>query len=107
EPSDGLDRGSKKRRSGKEPASTSAPREMTTTIAGKTTTTGSKTHKQSASQSAPVEVTMQTTAVFEAPAHQEFEIGVHDEQAEEEVQHLRNTPKNTTMQRNTTWGATS
>ncbi|GKD87294.1 hypothetical protein Tco_1358448, partial [Tanacetum coccineum] len=31
---------------------------------------------------------MQTTDVFEAPAHQEFETGVYDEQAEEEVQHL-------------------
>ncbi|GJW30130.1 hypothetical protein Tco_0047005 [Tanacetum coccineum] len=92
EPSAGTDRGSKRRRSGKEPASTSAPRETTTTTAGKTTTTGSKTHKksasQSASQSAPVEEAMQTTDVFEAPAHQEFETGVHDEQAEEEVQHL-------------------
>ncbi|GJX06431.1 hypothetical protein Tco_0194363 [Tanacetum coccineum] len=80
--------GSKRRRSGKEHASTSAPRETTTTTAGKTTTTGSKTHKQYASQSALVEETMQTTDVFEAPAHQEFETGVHDEQAEEEVQHL-------------------
>ncbi|GJR44312.1 hypothetical protein Tco_1312415 [Tanacetum coccineum] len=88
EPSAGTDRGSKRRRSGKEPASTSAPSETTTTTAGKTTTTGSKTHKKSASQSAPVEETMQTTDVFEAPAHQEFETGVHDEQAEEEVQHL-------------------
>ncbi|GJR85101.1 hypothetical protein Tco_0209112 [Tanacetum coccineum] len=87
EPSAGTDRGSKRRRSGKEPESTSAPRETTTTTAGKTTT-GSKTHKQSASQSAPVEETMQTTDVFEAPAHQEFETGVHDEQAEEEVHHL-------------------
>ncbi|GJU74261.1 hypothetical protein Tco_1265666 [Tanacetum coccineum] len=52
EPSAGTDRGSKRRRSGKEPASTSAPSETTTTTAGKTTTTGSKTHKQSASQSA-------------------------------------------------------
>ncbi|GKF70781.1 hypothetical protein Tco_0203838, partial [Tanacetum coccineum] len=84
EPFAGTDRGSKRRRSGKEPASTSAPRETTTTTAGKTTTTGSKTHKQSASQSAPVEETMQTTDVFEAPAYQEFETGVHDEQAEEE-----------------------
>ncbi|GJS47835.1 hypothetical protein Tco_0597956 [Tanacetum coccineum] len=83
EPSAGTDRGSKRRRSGKEPESTSAPRETTTTTAGKTTT-GSKTHKQSASQSALVEETMQTTDVFEAPAHQEFETGVHDEQAEEE-----------------------
>ncbi|GJR91250.1 hypothetical protein Tco_0215261 [Tanacetum coccineum] len=59
EPSAGTDRGSKRRRSGKEPESTSAPREKTTTTAGKTTT-GSKTHKQSASQSAPVEETMQS-----------------------------------------------
>ncbi|GJW92138.1 hypothetical protein Tco_0169691 [Tanacetum coccineum] len=88
EPSVGTDRGSKRRRSGKEPTSTSASRETTTTTAGKTTTIGSKTHKQSTSQSAPEEETMQTTDVFEAPAHQEFETGVHDEQAEEEVQHL-------------------
>ncbi|GJT22434.1 hypothetical protein Tco_0892371 [Tanacetum coccineum] len=60
----------------------------TTTTAGKTTTTGSKTHKKSASQSAPVEEAMQTTDVFKAPAHQEFETGVHDEQAKKEVQHL-------------------
>ncbi|GJS20696.1 hypothetical protein Tco_0449328 [Tanacetum coccineum] len=60
EPFAGTDRGSKRRRSGKEPESTNAPRETTTTTAGKTTT-GSKTHKQSASQSAPVEDTMQTT----------------------------------------------
>ncbi|GJZ75018.1 hypothetical protein Tco_0639483 [Tanacetum coccineum] len=83
----GIDRGSKRRRSGKEPESTNASRERTTTTAGKTTT-GSKTHKQSASQSAPVEETMQSTDVFEAPAHLEFESGVHDEQAEEEVYHL-------------------
>ncbi|GJU64053.1 hypothetical protein Tco_1245888 [Tanacetum coccineum] len=88
EPSAGTDRGSKRRRSGKEPASTSAPSETTTKTAGKTTGTGSKTHKKSASQSAPVEEAMQTTDVFEAPAHQEFETGVQDEQAEEEVQHL-------------------
>ncbi|GJW55226.1 hypothetical protein Tco_0099311 [Tanacetum coccineum] len=49
---------------------------------------GSKTHKQSASQSAPVEETMQSIDVFKEPAHQEFETGVHDEQAEEEVHHL-------------------
>ncbi|GKC20599.1 hypothetical protein Tco_1022749 [Tanacetum coccineum] len=86
EPSAGTDRGSKRRRSGKEPESTSAPREKTTTTARNTT--GSKTHKQSASQSAPVEETMQSTDVFEAPAHQEFETGVHDEQPKEEVHPL-------------------
>ncbi|GJY77974.1 hypothetical protein Tco_0483775 [Tanacetum coccineum] len=58
-----YDRGSKRRRPGKEPESTSAPREKTTTTARKTTT-GSKTHKQSASQSAPVEETMQSTNVL-------------------------------------------
>ncbi|GJS66236.1 hypothetical protein Tco_0680800 [Tanacetum coccineum] len=62
EPSAGTDRGSKRK--------------------------GSKTHKHSASQSAPVEETMQSTDVFEAPAHQEFETGVHDEQTEEEVHPL-------------------
>ncbi|GJZ78380.1 hypothetical protein Tco_0643217 [Tanacetum coccineum] len=45
-------------------------------------------NKKSCSQSVAVEETMQTTDVFEAPAHQEFETGIHDEQAEEEVQHL-------------------
>ncbi|GJR75193.1 hypothetical protein Tco_0087558 [Tanacetum coccineum] len=50
--------------------------------------TGSKTHKKSASQSAPVEEAMQSTDVFEGSADQEFETGVQDEQAEEEVQHL-------------------
>ncbi|GJZ88633.1 hypothetical protein Tco_0660415 [Tanacetum coccineum] len=69
EPSAGTDRGSKRRRSGKEPESTSTPREKTTTTAGKTTT-GSKTHKQSASQSAPVEETIQSTDVFEYTSHQ-------------------------------------
>ncbi|GJU74535.1 hypothetical protein Tco_1265940, partial [Tanacetum coccineum] len=77
-------RRSKRRRSGKEPASTSDPRETTTTIAGKTTTIGSKTRKQSTL----VEETIQDTDVFEVAAHQEFETGVHGEQAEEEVQHL-------------------
>ncbi|GJZ46527.1 hypothetical protein Tco_0594123 [Tanacetum coccineum] len=74
EPSAGTDRGSKRRRSGKEPASTSAPSETTTKTAGKTTTTGSKTHKQSASQSAPVEETMQTTSCSLKHLHtREFE----------------------------------
>ncbi|GKA24248.1 hypothetical protein Tco_0710281 [Tanacetum coccineum] len=88
EPSAGTDRGSKRRRSGKEPASTSAPSATTTKTAGTTTGTGSKTHTISASQSAPVGEAMQSTDVFERSADQEFETGVQDEQAEEEVQHL-------------------
>ncbi|GJV80161.1 ribonuclease H-like domain-containing protein [Tanacetum coccineum] len=88
EPSAGTDRGSKRRRSGKEPASTMTPSETTTKTAGKTTSTGSKTHTKSASQSAPVGEAMHSTDVFKGPADQEFETGVQDEQAEEEVQHL-------------------
>ncbi|GKF70313.1 hypothetical protein Tco_0203370, partial [Tanacetum coccineum] len=64
EPSAGTDWGSKRRRSGKEPASTSAPSETTTKTAGKTTSTGSKTHKKSASQSAPVGEAMHSTDVL-------------------------------------------
>ncbi|GKA77779.1 hypothetical protein Tco_0784316 [Tanacetum coccineum] len=44
EPSAGTDRGSKRRRSGKEPASTSAPSDTTTKTAGQTTSTGTRTH---------------------------------------------------------------
>ncbi|GJZ97419.1 hypothetical protein Tco_0669872, partial [Tanacetum coccineum] len=39
-------------------------------------------------KSAPVEETMQSTNVFEAPANQVFETGVHDEQPEDEVHPL-------------------
>ncbi|GKB53688.1 hypothetical protein Tco_0904441 [Tanacetum coccineum] len=87
EPSAGTDRGSKRRRSGKEPASTSAPSETTTKSAGKTTSTGTKTHTKSASHSAPAGDAMHSTDVFKGPADQEFETGIQDEQAEEEVQH--------------------
>ncbi|GJR68022.1 hypothetical protein Tco_0014087 [Tanacetum coccineum] len=64
EPSAGTDQGSKRR------------------------STGTKTHTKSASQSAPVGDAMHSTDVFTGPADQEFETGVQDEQAEEEVQHL-------------------
>ncbi|GKA51051.1 hypothetical protein Tco_0744247 [Tanacetum coccineum] len=70
------------------PASTSAPSETTTRTAGKTTSSGSKTHTKSASQSAPVGDAMHSTDVFKEPADQEFDTGVQEEQAEEEVQHL-------------------
>ncbi|GKF97863.1 hypothetical protein Tco_0293684, partial [Tanacetum coccineum] len=44
EPSAGTDRGSKRRRSGKEPESSNAPREKTSTTIGKSTE-GSKSHQ--------------------------------------------------------------
>ncbi|GJS93999.1 hypothetical protein Tco_0800967 [Tanacetum coccineum] len=68
EPFAGTDRGSKRRRSGKEPASTSAPRETTTTTAERLPTTGSKISQQLSSQSAPVE-NYAIHDVFEAHAH--------------------------------------
>ncbi|GKD39279.1 hypothetical protein Tco_1259486 [Tanacetum coccineum] len=64
EPSAGTDRGSKRSRSGREHASTSAPSATTTKTAGTTTGTGSKTHTKSASQSAPVGDAMHSTDVF-------------------------------------------
>ncbi|GJZ20419.1 hypothetical protein Tco_0557009, partial [Tanacetum coccineum] len=42
---------------------------------GKTTSTGTKTHTKSASQSAPVGDAMHSTDVFKGPADQEFETG--------------------------------
>ncbi|GJW19965.1 hypothetical protein Tco_0027401 [Tanacetum coccineum] len=90
EPSAGTDRGSKRRRSGKEPASTSAPSETTTKTAGKTTSTGSKTHKKSASQSAPVGEAMQSTDVLERPADQEFETGCPKITSKEEINGISN-----------------
>ncbi|GKB59549.1 hypothetical protein Tco_0915735 [Tanacetum coccineum] len=77
--------GVKRRRSGKEPASTSAPSETTTKTAGQTTSAGTTTHTKSASQSAPVGDAMHSTDVFKGPADQEFETGVQDEQAKKEA----------------------
>nr|GEX36134.1 hypothetical protein [Tanacetum cinerariifolium] len=72
EPSAGSDQGSKRRREGKEPESTSAPKEKVTKTTGKSTE-GSKSHQKTASKSAPVEEPIQTTQDLEEPSHQEFE----------------------------------
>ncbi|GJV54340.1 hypothetical protein Tco_1450081 [Tanacetum coccineum] len=64
EPSAGTDRGSKRRRSGKEPASTSAPSETTTKTAGQTTSAGTTTHTKSASQSVSVGMLCTSTDVL-------------------------------------------
>ncbi|GKE17773.1 hypothetical protein Tco_1425350, partial [Tanacetum coccineum] len=84
EPSARTDRGSKRRRAGKEPESFSAPREKTSTTTGKSTE-GSKLHQQSAGQSAPAKVSMHTVDDFEDPTHQEFDTGLNDDQPEEEA----------------------
>nr|GEX44986.1 hypothetical protein [Tanacetum cinerariifolium] len=78
EPSDGSDRGSK-RREGKEPESTSAPKDKASKTTGKSTEE-SKSHQKTASESAPAEEPLQATKDLEEPSHQEFETGVTDDQ---------------------------
>ncbi|GKC79865.1 hypothetical protein Tco_1130639 [Tanacetum coccineum] len=84
EPSAGTDRGSKRRRAGKEPESSSAPRENTSMTIGKSTK-GSKSHQQSAGQSAPADVPMHTADDFKDSTYQEFNTGLNDDQPEEEA----------------------
>nr|GEU61378.1 hypothetical protein [Tanacetum cinerariifolium] len=67
-PSTGSNWGSKRRRAGKEPESTSAPKEKTSKTSGKSTE-GSKSHDKTASESAPAEEPMHTTQDLEEPAH--------------------------------------
>nr|GFA53565.1 hypothetical protein [Tanacetum cinerariifolium]GFA67230.1 hypothetical protein [Tanacetum cinerariifolium] len=76
EPFAGPDRGSKRRREGKEPESTSTPSETATKSAGKSTT-GSRYRQVSASESAFTEEPVQTTSQMEEPSHPEFETAVH------------------------------
>ncbi|GJX02782.1 hypothetical protein Tco_0188698 [Tanacetum coccineum] len=84
EPSAGSNRGSKRRRAGKEPESTSAPKEKTSKTASKSTD-GSKSQDKSAGESAHTEEPMHTDKDLEEPAHQEFDIGATEEQSKEET----------------------
>nr|GFB04767.1 hypothetical protein [Tanacetum cinerariifolium] len=86
-----LFRGSKRRRAGKEPESTSAPKEKTSKTTGKSTE-GFKSHHKSVSESAPAEEPMHTTKDLEEPAHQEFDTGATDGQPAEEKQAKPLTP---------------
>nr|GEV99204.1 hypothetical protein [Tanacetum cinerariifolium] len=79
EPSAGSDRGSKRRREGKEPESTSDPKEKASKTTSKSVE-GSKSHQKTASESTPVEEPMQTTQNLEEPSHQEFKTGVANDQ---------------------------
>ncbi|GJY75862.1 hypothetical protein Tco_0480978 [Tanacetum coccineum] len=87
EPSARSNRGSKRRRAGKEPESTSAPKEKTSKTTGKSTE-GSKSHHKSAGESAQAEEPMHTAKDLEEPAHQEFETGVTEDQPDEETSQL-------------------
>nr|GEY67643.1 hypothetical protein [Tanacetum cinerariifolium] len=86
EPSAGSDRGSKRRREGKEPESASTPNEKDTKSAGKSTQ-GSKSRQTSASESATAKEPMQTTFEMEEPSHREFETGADDQPIVEPSQH--------------------
>ncbi|GJT48186.1 hypothetical protein Tco_0974343 [Tanacetum coccineum] len=75
---------SNKRRVGKEPESTSAPKEKTSKTTGKSTDRSKSQHK-SASESAHIEEPMYTDKDLEEPAHQEFDIGATEEQSDKET----------------------
>nr|GEW06641.1 putative reverse transcriptase domain-containing protein [Tanacetum cinerariifolium] len=79
EPSAGSNRGSKRRREGKELESTSAPKENPSKTSSKSTE-GFKYQHKIASESAPAEEPMHTTQDLEELAPQEFETGETDDQ---------------------------
>ncbi|GKB07099.1 hypothetical protein Tco_0835332, partial [Tanacetum coccineum] len=79
EPSAGSNQGSKRKRAGKEPESTSAPKEKTSKSTGKSKE-GSKSHKKSIGQSAQAEEPIHTVEDLEEPAHQEFDRGFTKDQ---------------------------
>nr|GEX39295.1 ribonuclease H [Tanacetum cinerariifolium] len=85
-PSAGSDRGSKRRREGKEPESASAPLGPVTRSAGRSTT-GSKSQQVSTSESAFTEEPVQTTSPIEEPSHPVFEIGTEDQPIVQSSQH--------------------
>ncbi|GJS95726.1 hypothetical protein Tco_0802694 [Tanacetum coccineum] len=87
EPFARSNQGSKRRRAGKEPESTSAPKEKTSKTTGKSTE-GSKSHHNFADESAQAEEPMQTAKDLEESIHQEFKIGVTKDQPDEETSQL-------------------
>nr|GEW51572.1 hypothetical protein [Tanacetum cinerariifolium] len=79
EPSAGSDQESKRRREGKEPESTNAPKEKAIRTTGKSTQ-GTKSQQKTASESVPAEEAMKTSQDLEEPSHLEFERGDADDQ---------------------------
>ncbi|GJR44413.1 hypothetical protein Tco_1312516 [Tanacetum coccineum] len=84
EPSSGSNRGSKKRRAGKEPELTSTPKEKTSKSTGKSTE-GSKSLCKSIGESAHAEEPIHTAKDLEEPTHQEFETGATEDQPVDET----------------------
>nr|GFA80448.1 hypothetical protein [Tanacetum cinerariifolium] len=71
----GSDRGSKRRREGREPESASTPSESATRSASRSTT-GTQSRQMSASEYAFAEETVQTTCQMDEPSHPVFETAV-------------------------------
>nr|GEY23088.1 hypothetical protein [Tanacetum cinerariifolium] len=86
EPSTGPDRGSKRRREGKEPESASAPSETATKSAGMSTI-GSRSRQASSSESTLAEEPVQTTSSMEEPSHLELDTGADDQLIVQSSQH--------------------
>ncbi|GJX11136.1 hypothetical protein Tco_0200995 [Tanacetum coccineum] len=74
EPSAGSNQGSKRRKAGKEPESTSAPKDKTSKSTG-SSKEGFKSKTRSTGKSAQAEKQVHTVKDLEEPAHQEFETG--------------------------------
>ncbi|GJX80214.1 hypothetical protein Tco_0328363 [Tanacetum coccineum] len=87
EPSVGSNRGSKRRRAGKEPESTSAPKDKTSKTTGKSFE-GSKSHHKSADKSAQAEEPMHIVEDLEELVHQEFVPGDTEDIPDEETSQL-------------------
>ncbi|GJX48057.1 hypothetical protein Tco_0273247 [Tanacetum coccineum] len=87
EPSARSNRGSKRRRAGKEPESTSAPKEKTSKSTGKSKE-GSKSHQTSTGKSAQAEEPIHADKDLEEPAHQDIDTGfTEDQPIDETTQH--------------------
>ncbi|GJW27140.1 hypothetical protein Tco_0040951 [Tanacetum coccineum] len=89
EPSAGSNRGLKRRRAGKEPESTSTPKEETSKSTGKSNK-GSKSHQKSTGKSAQAEEPIHADEDLEEPAHQDTL--ARDEDPRESFNEMMDTP---------------
>nr|GEW94835.1 hypothetical protein [Tanacetum cinerariifolium] len=87
EPFAGSNWGSKRRRAGKEPESTSEPKEKTSRTTGKSSE-GSKSHQKSTGKSTQAEEPIHTADDLEEPVRQEFDISFTEDQPVEEASQL-------------------
>nr|GEV12822.1 hypothetical protein [Tanacetum cinerariifolium] len=87
EPSVGSNLGSKRRRFGKEPESTSAPKEKTSKSTG-SSKEGFKCKTRSTDKSAQAKEEVHTHKDLEEPAHQEFKTGFSEDHVVDEISHL-------------------